>query len=80
MAYQLGTQHAFVEAVPPAQRGLAFGLYGTGMMTGQGVGPALAGLFATAVGAGRTIGVIGLCVVVSAVFLARVPDEATGSA
>ena len=80
MAYQLGTQHAFVEAVPPAQRGLAFGLYGTGMMTGQGVGPALAGLLATAVGAGRTISVIGLCVVVSAVFLARVPDEPTGNA
>ncbi|GIF77758.1 MFS transporter [Asanoa siamensis] len=42
-AYSLGLQRAFVEAVPEIGRGQAFGLLSTGLMTLQGVGPAVFG-------------------------------------
>ena len=38
-AYLLGLQQAFLDAVPPATRGQAFGLLSTGLMTLQGLGP-----------------------------------------
>ena len=73
-AYQLGGQQAFLEAVPVDRRGLAFGLYGTGLMTGQGLGPVAAGSLADVVGAATTITVLGGLVLVAAVFLARLPS------
>ncbi|MFD6876477.1 MULTISPECIES: MFS transporter [unclassified Streptomyces] len=45
-AYTLGLDRMFVDAVPEEARGRAMTLLGTGMMTFQGVGMALAGLAA----------------------------------
>ncbi|MDG4824779.1 MFS transporter [Asanoa sp. WMMD1127] len=45
-AYSLGLQRAFVDAVPERGRGQAFGLLSTGLMTLQGVGPAVFGAVA----------------------------------
>lgn len=42
-AYTLGLQQAFLDAVPEASRGQAFGLLGMGLMTWQGLGPVLFG-------------------------------------
>jgi predicted MFS family arabinose efflux permease len=44
LAYQLGLQRRFVDAVPEEVRGQAFGLLSTGLMTGQAVGAALVGV------------------------------------
>ncbi len=74
-AYQLGGQQDFLDALPEDRRGLAFGLLGTGMMTGQGIGPVAAGGLADLVGAAVTITVLGSLVVVAAVFLARLPQR-----
>jgi predicted MFS family arabinose efflux permease len=71
-AYQLGGQQAFLDAVPDARRGLAFGLFSTGLMTGQGLGPVLSGTLADLVGAGVTITALGATVLVAATVLARV--------
>ncbi|MFI6479469.1 MFS transporter [Nonomuraea sp. NPDC050663] len=43
LAYTLGLQRAFLDAVPEQVRGQAFGLQNTGLMTGQAVGAALVG-------------------------------------
>lgn len=43
-AYQLGLQRPFLDAVPEAHRGQAFGLLTTGLMTLQGLGPIVFGL------------------------------------
>ena len=72
-SYQLGGQQDFIDAVPEHRRGLAFGLFGTGIMSGQGLGPVVAGGLADAVGADVTISVMGCCVLVAAPFLARLP-------
>ncbi|GGL53390.1 MFS transporter [Planomonospora parontospora] len=45
-SYALGLQRRFVDVTPEAVRGQAFGLLGTGAMTGQAVGAALVGLAA----------------------------------
>jgi predicted MFS family arabinose efflux permease len=71
--YQLGSQQAFLDAVPVARRGLAFGLFGTGLMAGQGLGPVLAGILADRFGAGLTITLLGLAVLIAAIWLARLP-------
>ena len=73
MAYQLGGQAAYLDAVPQARRGLAFGLVGTGMMAGQGFGPLAAGWLADTAGAGHTIGLAGAGVLLAASVLARRP-------
>ncbi|WP_327106323.1 MFS transporter [Nonomuraea glycinis] len=44
LAYQLGLQRRFVDAVPEEVRGQAFGLLSTGLMTGQAIGAALIGV------------------------------------
>ncbi|WP_336206087.1 MFS transporter [Nonomuraea sp. LPB2021202275-12-8] len=44
LAYQLGLQRRFLEAVPEHVRGQAFGLLSTGLMTGQAAGAALVGV------------------------------------
>ncbi|WP_449062007.1 MFS transporter [Planomonospora algeriensis] len=45
-SYALGLQRRFVDVTPEPVRGQAFGLLGTGVMTGQAVGAALAGFAA----------------------------------
>ncbi|HET9311030.1 MAG TPA: MFS transporter [Actinomycetota bacterium] len=72
-AYQLGSQQAFLDAVPVDRRGLAFGLFGSGLMVGQGVGPVVAGALADVIGSGATMTVLGMTVLASALFLARLP-------
>ncbi|MEV7780075.1 MFS transporter [Kitasatospora sp. NPDC088351] len=51
-AYSLGLQRAFLDAVPAAAQGQAFGLLHSGTMTLQGVGPACFGVLATVAGTG----------------------------
>jgi predicted MFS family arabinose efflux permease len=67
MAYQLGGQEAFLDAVPEDQRGLGFGLLGTGLMGGQGIGPVLAGSLADTVGAAATMTALGVAILLAAV-------------
>jgi predicted MFS family arabinose efflux permease len=78
-AYQLGGQQTFLDAVPEARRGLAFGLFGTGLMTGQGLGPVLSGALADQFGAGVTITLLGVAVLIAALPLARLPRAARSS-
>ncbi|WP_248958219.1 MFS transporter [Sphaerisporangium perillae] len=49
LAYNLGLQRRFVDAVPEDVRGQAFGLLTSGQMTTQGLGAALAGALTVAV-------------------------------
>ncbi|MEU8248048.1 MFS transporter [Nonomuraea sp. NPDC048916] len=55
LSYQLGLQRRFLEAVPEAVRGQAFGLQSAGLMTGQAVGAALIGVLGEALGPGPAI-------------------------
>jgi predicted MFS family arabinose efflux permease len=73
MAYQLGGQEAFLDAVPEDQRGLAFGLFGTGLMGGQGIGPVLAGGLADTVGAAATMTALGVAILFAAIRYGPVP-------
>ncbi|MCK2212651.1 MFS transporter [Actinomadura sp. ATCC 31491] len=59
LAYQLGLQRRFVDAVPEEVRGQAFGLQSAGLMTGQAVGAALIGALGEALGPGAAIAVAG---------------------
>ncbi|WP_327589292.1 MFS transporter [Nonomuraea sp. NBC_00507] len=59
LAYQLGLQRRFVDAVPEEVRGQAFGLQSAGLMTGQAVGAALVGVLGEAIGPGPAIAVAG---------------------
>jgi predicted MFS family arabinose efflux permease len=71
-SYSLGIQRRFREVVPEASRGQAFSLLATGVMTFQGLSPALAG---AAAGVLSVADVIALCggatVVVAVVFQFR---------
>ena len=69
-AYQLGRQQAFLDAVPHQAQGLAFGLYSTGIMTGQGLGPIAAGAVASSLNAGSTMALAGSAIVVASLLLA----------
>jgi predicted MFS family arabinose efflux permease len=72
-AYQLGGQQAFLASVPDSRRGLAFGLFGTGLMAGQGLGPVLSGALADVIGAATTVTALGAAVLCAAPNLARLP-------
>jgi MFS family permease len=76
-AYQLGGQQAFLDAVPDRRRGLAFGLFGTGLMAGQGLGPVLSGSLADVIGASATVTALGVAVLITAPVLARLPHTRT---
>lgn len=65
-AYQLAANVAFVQAVPDAQRGQAFGLAVTALQVAQGLGIGLAGWVAEQAGPGRAITVAGTAGVVAA--------------
>ncbi|NUO60148.1 MAG: MFS transporter [Hamadaea sp.] len=58
-AYTLGLQRSFVDALPEAMRGQAFGVLGSGMMTAQGLGPAVFGSIALATGATAAVALAG---------------------
>lgn len=70
-AYQLGRQQAFLDAVPPPVRGLAFGQLSTGLMTGQGLGPAVSGALGGPLGAGPTMALAGVGITATALLLHR---------
>ncbi|MBP2351379.1 MFS family permease [Kribbella aluminosa] len=83
-AYHLPTSAAFVQAVPDAQRGQAFGVASTALKSSQGIGILLAGLLAdnwspsVAVGA---MGAVGTCAALLAgTAWARARRAATGTA
>lgn len=80
IAYQLGGQQAFLTAVPETQRGLAFGLFGTGLMGGQGLGPVLAGGLADIIGAGSTMTILGVSILFAAARYGRLPPQPAASA
>jgi predicted MFS family arabinose efflux permease len=58
-AYKLGLQRAFLDALPEEARGHAFGLLTSGLMTAQGVGPAVFGAMATLTGAPEAVALAG---------------------
>jgi MFS family permease len=70
-AYQLGRQQAFLDAVPLQSQGLAFGLYSTGIMTGQGLGPIAAGALASFLGTGPTMALAGAAIIGFSLLLGR---------
>lgn len=70
-AYALTLQRRFLEAVPSQQRGHAFALLGTGLMTAQGAGPVLFGGLSEVVGVGVAIAAAGTATVVTGAALRR---------
>jgi MFS family permease len=58
-AYGLGLQQRFLHAVAEPDRGIAFGLLSTGVMTLQGVGPIVFGGLAEVIGVDRSIAAAG---------------------
>ncbi|MBV9446881.1 MAG: MFS transporter [Streptosporangiaceae bacterium] len=67
--YMLGIQQAFLDSVPSSLRGQAFGLNSTGLMSGQGLLPSIAGAVAMGVGAGPGMALAGLATVLAALAL-----------
>ncbi|MFG2043412.1 MFS transporter [Dactylosporangium sp. NPDC048998] len=65
-AFGLGVQEAFRDALPADGRGQAFGLLTTGLMTAQGLLPALAGLLAEVLRPGTVIGLLGAATLLGA--------------
>ncbi|MCZ4097733.1 MFS transporter [Streptomyces sp. So13.3] len=70
-AYSLGLQRSFLDALPEDSRGQAFGLLSSGMMTVQGVGPAVFGAAAEVVSVGAAISLAGIASLAMAGYLAR---------
>jgi predicted MFS family arabinose efflux permease len=68
-AYVLGVQQPFLDSLPDRLRGQAFGLNSTGMMTGQGLIPPVAGGLAAAFGAGPAMAVAGAVTILAALLL-----------
>ncbi|TCO48923.1 MFS transporter [Actinocrispum wychmicini] len=71
-AYGLALQRRFLAAVPEDSRGLAFSLLTTGMMTAQGISPALAGALAGVVPIGGVIALAGVATLAAAVAFRRI--------
>jgi predicted MFS family arabinose efflux permease len=69
LAYLVGLQRPFLDAVPPDARGQAFTLLSTGMMTLQGIGPLVMGLGAEALGPALAIALAGAAIVLIALML-----------
>ncbi|SNT64206.1 Major Facilitator Superfamily protein [Asanoa hainanensis] len=70
-AYSLGLQRAFVDAVPERGRGQAFGLLSTGLMTLQGVGPAVFGGLASLTAPRWAVALAGVTTVTTALLVPR---------
>lgn len=71
LAYNLGLQRRFLDAVPPHARGQAFGLQTSGVMTAQALGAAAAGALAEVVPAHLAIALTGCASVAAVVVLRR---------
>jgi MFS family permease len=72
LAYELGRQQEFRDALPAGRQAVGFGLLGVGMMTGQGIGPLLAGPLGSLLSPGLAMAICGLLVLASAALLGRV--------
>ena len=68
-AYMLGVQQPFLDSLPERLRGQAFGLNSTGMMTGQGLVPPVAGGLAALSGAGPAMAAAGAVTILAALLL-----------
>ncbi|RKF29343.1 MFS transporter [Micromonospora globbae] len=77
-AYSLGVQRPFLDAVPGRVRGQAFGLLSTGLMTFQGLGPALFGGLAQATTVHAAIALAGAATAATAVLVPRRPADGAG--
>ncbi|GAA2752195.1 MFS transporter [Amnibacterium kyonggiense] len=75
LAYELGRQGAFRDALPQGRQASGFGLLSVGMMTFQGVGPLLAGSLGSLLGPGAAMAVCGALVLGSALLLRRVATD-----
>lgn len=62
-AYAFGLQRPFLDAVPEASRGQAFGLLTSGLMTVQGAGPVVFGALAEFTDVGVAMALAGLSTV-----------------
>lgn len=72
LAYQLGLQRRFLDAVPEEVRGQAFGLQTTGLMSGQAAGAALVGALGELIAPAHAIAVAGALGVLTALALSGV--------
>ncbi len=72
IAYELTIQQPFRDSVPAELRGQSFGLNSTGAMSGQGLGPWLAGTLAGFLGAAGAIAAVGGAAVTCVLGLHRV--------
>nr|WP_092382863.1 MFS transporter [Micromonospora phaseoli] len=68
-AYQLGLARRFLDAVPEARRGQAFGLVSTGMMAGQGLAAAGAGALSEVLAPGLVMAIAGAASAVATLLL-----------
>jgi predicted MFS family arabinose efflux permease len=68
-AYGLGIQRRFLDVVPEERRGQAFGLLSSGLMTLQGVGPAVFGALAEVTPIRYAVALAGAATVVTAIML-----------
>jgi predicted MFS family arabinose efflux permease len=71
-AYQLGLARRFLDALPEARRGQAFGLTSTGMMTAQGLAAAAAGALSEVTGPAVAMTLSGVASLAATVALWRV--------
>ncbi|SCL40147.1 Major Facilitator Superfamily protein [Micromonospora pallida] len=78
-AYQLGLARRFLDALPAARRGQAFGLTGTGMMTAQGLAAAAAGALSEVTGPAAAMTLAGLASLVATGALWRVLTPEPGT-
>ena len=69
-AYQLAANTAFVAAVPPSGRGLAFGLAQSGLLAGQGIGILIGGAAAQVLGPAPVVALAGVAGLLVATMLA----------
>lgn len=68
-SYELGVQRRFLAALPESLRGQGFGLLGTVLMFGQGIGPVVFGALGSALSPSTAMALSGAAVVVTAVAL-----------
>jgi predicted MFS family arabinose efflux permease len=69
LGYQLGLQRPFLDTLPAHLHGQGFGLRSTGLMAGQGLGPAAVGALAGPIGVGPAIATAGAACVLGVLTL-----------
>ncbi|WP_308250497.1 MFS transporter [Nonomuraea rhizosphaerae] len=77
-AYQLAANAAFVQQVPPEQRGQAFGLVQSGLMAVQGIGILVGGFAAERLGPEPVVALAGISGVTAAAVLSMIWAESRG--